>query len=126
MCLLSDSSTNLIVRFFNNNYYLKSSGIYSFGIYLLHPGAVDFVRGYSFINTMHLRVVSAIILSYLLGFLFYHGLEKHLIRFANYLCSILSPLVLNFAYKFQASSISPLQLISNYAKRIPYFSKLLN
>lgn len=91
MALLSSSSANHPFIDFFKLRFLMSCGKFSFGIYLLHPAAVHFIKTYeqSFI-VFKLRVLSSICFSYVLGFLFYHVLEKHLIRLANNLCSRLT------------------------------------
>lgn len=86
ICLLSDGRTNLIVKFFQNTYFLKQCGKYSFGMYLLHPAGINFINRFVYLRSMHLRIVSCILFVFFLGFLLYHLLEKHLISLANFIC----------------------------------------
>jgi peptidoglycan/LPS O-acetylase OafA/YrhL len=86
MTLVCDPSTSWLARFFASSKFLKSCGKFSFGMYLCHPGAIHFVKGFLLIVELKLGFVLSILLSYILGFAFYHLLEKHLIDLANFLC----------------------------------------
>jgi peptidoglycan/LPS O-acetylase OafA/YrhL len=86
LTILCDPSSSWIARLFASSRFLKSCGKFSFGIYLCHPAAIHFVKGFSLIVKYKLGFVLSIVFSYLLGFVFYHLLEKHLINFVNFLC----------------------------------------
>lgn len=99
MCLLSVSdsppsspphSSNLIVRFFQNCKFLRKCGQFSFGIYLLHPAAIQFVNGFRYIVKLRFAVLGSMCVSFLFGLVLYYALERHLIRMANFLCARLA------------------------------------
>ena len=92
MALLNTESKNMIVNCFNKCQFLKSCGKFSFGMYLLHPAAIQFVFTFRFIVKLRLAVVLSVVLSYIFGLIFYYVLEKHLIKLANYLCEKLDSL----------------------------------
>lgn len=87
MALLTSSSNNPLVKFYKFKFF-RNCGKYSFGIYLFHPAVIHLVASnYLYFSLFKFRVVFSILILYLFGFLFYHLLEKHLVRLANYICS---------------------------------------
>jgi len=91
--LASNSDVNLIKKYLENNRLLTSCGKFSFGIYLLH-----FLIFFSFKEVVFLEAVIyelkscyvyglVVLVAYVLGFFWYHSVEKHCIKIANKLCN---------------------------------------
>ena len=90
--LLYVNSTNLITNLLNS-YYLRMCGRYSFGIYLLHPVAIQIFKNFrQYISIKYHRdmldltfpkMFIVIGLTYVLALMWFHVLENNLIRIAN-------------------------------------------
>jgi peptidoglycan/LPS O-acetylase OafA/YrhL len=90
--LLLSSNEYSYGRMFFNIKLLKKFGIYSYGIYLLHPAAIRLAERikseYKLINFKNSYEFFALIafLSFSIGFLFYVLIERNMITIATYLC----------------------------------------
>jgi peptidoglycan/LPS O-acetylase OafA/YrhL len=90
--LLLSSNEYSFGRMFFNIKLMKKFGIYSYGIYLLHPAAIRLAERikseYKLINFKNSYEFFALtaFLSFSIGFLFYFLIEKNMIRIATYIC----------------------------------------
>jgi len=85
MGLMIIGAPNFFTNIFNFKYF-KYGGKYSFGIYLLHPMCIHYVK--EFLQIKYKRsdfeiIICYVILSYFLGFLFFYMLENILMKSAN-------------------------------------------
>jgi peptidoglycan/LPS O-acetylase OafA/YrhL len=82
---------NFITNFFARNRFLTSYGQYSFGAYLWHLTVITRLRetslfGFTGMSGEIVMALFVILLSYLIGYLFFCLVENPLMKFANYLC----------------------------------------
>ena len=96
LILISSSEVNLIKIYLEESNILRSFGKYSFGIYLLHPLVIylfkldkTLLKYSSDLKACYLYGL-IILVSYVLGFFWYHFLEKYCIKIANKLCQKLT------------------------------------
>ncbi len=99
LILVSSSEVNLIKKYLERSSLLQSFGKYSFGVYLLHPFVIFlFLKNEFILNARKdLRTCElyglVLFISYALGYLWYHWLEKHCIKLANKACLRLTAFV---------------------------------
>ena len=90
--LISDPDVNLIKKYLENNRILTSCGKFSFGIYLLHFLIFFSIKEVVFLGALVDKLKSCyvyglcVLFAYVLGFCWYHTVEKHCIKIANKLC----------------------------------------
>ncbi len=88
--LLFTKTPTPITYLLNSNYFNKC-GKYSFGLYLLHPMAIEVIQQIVTNSSIVLRLYSAhvvliVALTYGFAYIWFHALENVLMRVANYLC----------------------------------------
>jgi peptidoglycan/LPS O-acetylase OafA/YrhL len=89
--LLNISDQNFfIIKCFTESIVFKSCGKYSFGIYLFHPMCIKLLEFSVKTKTVFEKLVLIMLLSYLVGFLFFYLIENPLINVANLLCKKIS------------------------------------
>lgn len=91
--LMTIGHPNFLTRQFSRSILLKSSGKYSFGMYLLHSIAIMIQYYPTFqMQTLTEFIIIVVILSYLLGYLFYCLVENNLMKVAAIACERLESL----------------------------------
>ncbi len=85
LLVLIISSPNCVTTFLNENYWLKTSGKYSFGIYLHHfwPFALTKVFDFKYSFQYTLIIVPT---CYFIGMLFYYLVENQLMKISRIVC----------------------------------------
>ena len=91
LLLLSTNKYNYVRRFFNNKLMFKC-GMYSFGIYLWHPVAIQqaiYIDAYKIVrfNNAYEFFFAIFLITYFIAYIFYVLIEKNMIRFATFLCN---------------------------------------
>ena len=88
--LVSKENENIFKDFFERNVLLRLFGEYSFSIYLWHPMCIALERYHKNIITNHMnRYVYIAFTSFLFSLVFYHFIERHFVRFSDYLSNLL-------------------------------------
>jgi peptidoglycan/LPS O-acetylase OafA/YrhL len=79
------SSPNAVTTYLNENYWLKTSGKYSFGIYLLHfwPFVLTKVFHFKYSFQKSIIIIAA---CYFIGMLFYYLVENQLMKISRSAC----------------------------------------
>lgn len=91
--LMTIGFPNTLTRQLSGSFFLKSSGKYSFGVYLLHPMLVMFKNDPRFsTKTQTEFVIMTVLVAYFSGYLFFCLLENNLIQVANNACKKLESL----------------------------------
>ena len=86
LVLILLGSPNFFTNFLMESKLLKSFGNLSFGIYLLYPVALKLMSDWMKFHTLvAMKVLVAILLSYLFGFIFYYSIEWPLIKLGSFL-----------------------------------------
>ena len=91
LLLLSTNKYSYARRFFNNK-LMCQCGMYSFGIYLWHPVAMQqaiHLDTYNIVkfNNAYETFFAIFLITYFIAFIFYILIEKNMIRFATFLCN---------------------------------------
>lgn len=102
--LMLVGTPNFFTNIFEMN-VLRTAGKYSFGIYLLHPMCINLVRDHIKPVLKYEYFFYVLLLSFFVGFLFFHLVENIMIKLANFLCRKISELRF-----FQIKEINDLDL----------------
>lgn len=89
LCLIG--SPNFLTNVFELD-ILRSFGKYSFGVYLLHPMGIIFVKNYIKLEFSYESIFYVLFFSFLLSNLFFYLVENICVKIANHACKYISDL----------------------------------
>ena len=88
MLLMLIGAPNTFTTWLADVHFLRTLGKYSFGFYLFHRVGLVLATKLDLtgrIFSTEDKLILAILIAFALGFVFYHAVEKHMIRIANHL-----------------------------------------